>query len=209
MPYALFRFSETLLQKNHQLCSDLKVSMSNYNAGDIIAAFNSHYKRTGITPKTAIECHDSLGEIFEACNIQIKTQETIKRPLPNKPNKTESVGLIDIRTVNESVNLVIKVKYIKTCCALLAPLLKLMTVDSFNQLFNPNEKIILLMLTFGLEKDRRISEWIAIFYQNGNIVDTDYKTMCFQRNDSVDQNLKFNEKPILAYFKNVRESTAK
>ena len=151
-------------------CANLRNNATKYNVEGMIQTLNKEYLRFTEVPNTCPACKESLMRKLGDCEYQFNT-ELIKIPYMDKPNKTTTVGQLDIRTQGEKVNFAIKIKQIHSCCTMLPALLKIMQQDSFNDLYDPSEKVILLLLSYGLFRETVIHEWMAIFYQNGDIVD--------------------------------------
>ena len=114
---------------------------------------------------------------------------------------TEEAGMIDIRTLDPSLgNFVIKFRFGKrSACQALALLLKILDVEKFKE-FYPEQKVVLLALSFNPKSDPILKDWLAVIAKDEEIVDTIRHSDCLERPEFED--LKYKEKPLREYFKN-------
>lgn len=140
-----------------------------------------------------------LNEIFQNCNIRTYTEIEVTR-LNTTTGRPEIAGVIDVRTLEPGhANIVIKMRHKKPACAALRQLLQCLKADGFQRMY-PNERVIALALGYNPQLKPIIYEWIALLYQDEEIIDAQHSARCLYSKENKD--VTYKGKPIQEYFKN-------
>lgn len=193
--------SSSRTAEDNKHCTDLKNHLQSYNVDGFMKSMSELYRSLHPDKNDTVQPEampSTLSKMFEHCGISTQTNEILKRPMPDNTEKVETIGTLELRTVNYTAgNFVMKTKVgiKRTSCLGVRSILKMLGTENFDKMYGVDEKILVLSIIIHSAVDPVIPEWFGIVYKGGEIVEAkQHAAKCIEQDEFKD--LKYKEKHV-------------